>query len=217
MTEWMRYVGAAACSALITITLFFGMRALLGKQPHRGLTDELEFRISYVQAEEEMRVRKRLKRKLPEKSEPSQPPTRPRLVVETQATHDLSLPKHMAQSASLNLLGQIKLPGLNYQVGDPSFAGHGGVKGAIPPMYPMNALLKDIEGWVTVLISVNAMGRASEVKVLDSYPPRVFDDAAIRTVMKWKYYQKQVGDKAVPYQLSQTIEFEIPKPEEPAQ
>lgn len=213
MIEWKRYVGAAALSSLITIVLFFGMRALLGKQHDKVLTDDLEFRISYVQTDEEMRVRKRVKRKLPEQQKPSQPPTRPKLAVETQAISDMSLPSQFATSANLNLLGQIDLPGLNYQVGKPNFDGHGGVKGAIPPMYPMNALMKDIEGWVTVLITVNAMGRASDVKVLDAHPPRVFDDAAIRTVMKWKYYQKKVGDQPISYQLSQTIEFEIPKPE----
>ena len=101
------------------------------------------------------------------------------------------------------------MPGFKMAVEGANIDSQGGVKAGIPPIYPPAAILKNAEGWVQVLISVNEMGLVSDVTVVKANPPRLFDNAAIKAVRKWSFYQKKVDDIAVPYQFSQTIEFKI--------
>ncbi len=112
------------------------------------------------------------------------------------------------KSSQFSLRNEISLPGVgvggHYSAGNP-----GGVKAAIPPMYPPTALMSKTEGWVKVQISVNEFGTVSAVSVIDAEPARVFNAAAKKAVRKWKFYPKTSGGKAMSFVAIQTIEFKI--------
>ncbi len=196
------------------MALFFGMMNLLGSKSNTLNSDTMDFRISYVKAEVETKQRKRQKKIPPEMQKSSQPPAAPRLNIPQNANPLINLPNNFVSGQNLNILDRISLPGFSMNTGGVNIDSQGGVKAGIPPIYPPKALLKNTEGWVQVMISVNAMGLVSEVTVLDSYPARLFDEAAVKAVRKWSFYQKQVYEKAVPYQFTQTIEFKIEHIEE---
>lgn len=56
-----------------------------------------------------------------------------------------------------------------------------------PPRYPNRALKAGTEGWVQVRFEISKEGVPTNVEVLDSEPKKVFDDAAVKSVKKWRF------------------------------
>jgi protein TonB len=57
----------------------------------------------------------------------------------------------------------------------------------IHPIYPPKARRQSIEGWVKVGFIITTEGTVSNVRLIDSAPPRVFDRAAIKAISRWKF------------------------------
>ena len=57
----------------------------------------------------------------------------------------------------------------------------------LPPQYPPSARARDIEGWVDIIFKVTERGTVSEVEVVESNPPQVFDRAAIDAAKRWRF------------------------------
>jgi protein TonB len=60
----------------------------------------------------------------------------------------------------------------------------------VPPDYPQRAISRGITGWVLVEFTITGTGAVKEAKVVDSKPQRIFDDAAIKAIMRWRYNPK---------------------------
>ena len=58
---------------------------------------------------------------------------------------------------------------------------------AVPPQYPFAAKRNNIEGRVVLRFVVDAQGDAQEPEVSEADPPGVFDDAAIKAVLRYKF------------------------------
>ena len=56
-----------------------------------------------------------------------------------------------------------------------------------PPEYPQRALARGVEGWVLVSFTIAASGAVADPMVVDADPPGVFDAAALRAVMRYRY------------------------------
>jgi len=74
----------------------------------------------------------------------------------------------------------------------------------VKPVYPPEAEAQHIQGRVKVRLSVDLAGNVSDVEVLLSDPPGVFDDAVLAAVKQYKF--KQDGTT---YQADQEIVFKI--------
>jgi protein TonB len=79
----------------------------------------------------------------------------------------------------------------------------------IAPRYPRKAALAGKEGWVKVEFTVTELGTVADVKVLDSKPRRLFDRAAKRAILKWKFKPRVVDGKPVARRAVQVIEFKL--------
>ena len=67
----------------------------------------------------------------------------------------------------------------------------------IPARYPEAALIKNIQGYVTLRFTVTETGSVADPVILRSDPPGVFDRSALRAVLKWKYQPQLVDGKPV--------------------
>lgn len=67
----------------------------------------------------------------------------------------------------------------------------------VPPQYPERAQQRGIEGRVLVQFTITKAGSVRDPKVVASEPPGVFDQAAIKAVLQWKYNPKIINGKAV--------------------
>jgi len=56
-----------------------------------------------------------------------------------------------------------------------------------PPEYPARAVDNEVEGYVILRFTVTETGSVADPEVLRSEPPGIFDRAAIRAVLRWKY------------------------------
>jgi len=67
----------------------------------------------------------------------------------------------------------------------------------IAPEYPPRALSRGIEGWVQVQFTITETGAVKDAVVVASDPPRIFDEAALRSIARWRYNPKVEGGVAV--------------------
>ncbi len=79
----------------------------------------------------------------------------------------------------------------------------------IRPMYPRDAAMKGLEGWVKVGFTITAIGTVKNPKVIDSKPPRVFNREAIRAILKWKFKPRVVDGVAVDRTAATVIDFTL--------
>jgi len=75
--------------------------------------------------------------------------------------------------------------------------------------YPKRARAKGIEGYVTMNLLVSSRGDVENVKVLESQPEGVFDDAATGSVRSWKFEPAKYKSQAVKVWAQQTIRFKL--------
>ena len=79
----------------------------------------------------------------------------------------------------------------------------------IRPMYPRDAAMQGLEGWVKVEFTITAIGTVKKPRVIDAKPPRVFNREAIRAILKWKFKPRVVDGVAVDRQATQIIDFSL--------
>ena len=66
------------------------------------------------------------------------------------------------------------------------------------PEYPQRALARGVEGWVLVSFTIAATGAVADPVVVDADPPGVFDAAALRAVMRYRYRPQIVAGVPTP-------------------
>jgi protein TonB len=67
----------------------------------------------------------------------------------------------------------------------------------VNPDYPPRAATRGQEGWVQVRFTITATGTVKDAIVVDAMPPNVFDDAALKAIVRWRYNPKVENGVAV--------------------
>ena len=75
--------------------------------------------------------------------------------------------------------------------------------------YPKRARRNGIEGEVTLSMLIDLRGTVLDVVVIDSEPPRVFDQSAIEAVKTWRFQPGEYEGKPVSVRVSQTLRFKL--------
>jgi periplasmic protein TonB len=75
----------------------------------------------------------------------------------------------------------------------------------IAPDYPPRALSRGLEGWVKVQFTITPTGTVKDAKVVDAMPKEIFDDAALKSISRWRYNPRVEGGVAVERVGVQTI------------
>jgi len=82
----------------------------------------------------------------------------------------------------------------------------------VAPAYPRRALRRGLEGWVIVEFTVDSTGKVVQPVVIESEPNNVFDNAAIKAVLRFKYKPRVVNDKPVEVAgVQHKISFQLQK------
>lgn len=79
----------------------------------------------------------------------------------------------------------------------------------IRPMYPRDAAMKGLEGWVKIEFTITAIGTVKNPRVVDALPARVFNREAIRAILKWKFKPRVIDGVAVERTATQVIDFSL--------
>ncbi|SMC39513.1 outer membrane transport energization protein TonB [Desulfocicer vacuolatum DSM 3385] len=223
---WTSFVGwglAIAVSALLNITLFGLMPGLIHMIPkdQDALEDINAIQVIRIKRQETPPRKKELK-----KPKPKQEPKRVKTTTPTKVVQQKKLqlkprlpfklnPKLPATATSLTMppmesfsMEAPTLKGL-YEMGELDSPLTPLAK--IPPIYPMRAMRRGIEGWVTVRFLVNSRGRVEQVKVVEADPKGVFEKSVINCVSQWKFKPGTVEGEPVNTMAETTIRFELEK------
>ena len=200
---------ALGLSFIISIMLFQLMFMLIsGKHnPLKSVSDYAVLDFIQLQADSDLNVRSR---QLPKEKKIEPKPTSSQSF-SRQQTNDIDIsPSSLNNKMSLQNFRFSSGPFL----GNPDqLSGDGDVVPIvrITPMYPRKAAIKGIEGWVKLEFTITQDGGVSDVKILSAKPRRMFNRAAIKSILKWKFKPRVVSGKAVASRATQTIEFKLQK------
>ncbi|RLA34321.1 MAG: hypothetical protein DRR11_02140 [Gammaproteobacteria bacterium] len=78
-----------------------------------------------------------------------------------------------------------------------------------PPEYPARARNNEVEGFVMLRFTVTETGSVADPEVLRSEPPGLFDRAAIRAVLRWKYQPQLANGKPISVISYTSFTFEL--------
>ncbi len=79
----------------------------------------------------------------------------------------------------------------------------------IPPVYPLRARNRSIEGWVKVSFVVDEGGRVTDITILEADPAGIFDQSVISCVSGWRFKPGTVDGMAVKAKVETIIRFEL--------
>lgn len=74
----------------------------------------------------------------------------------------------------------------------------------VPPDYPQRAISRGLEGWVQVQFTITGTGSVKDAVVVKS-SNRIFEEAALKSILRWRYNPKIEGGVAVERVGMQTI------------
>jgi periplasmic protein TonB len=187
----LRFPLGLACGLLLTGSLFTALQALTQRQFEVMETVTIRPEWTRVKREETLETKrpdKVVREELPPAVDVILPP-----VVGTETEIVATLTK---VPTTILPTGGIPLSGAD-QEAMPVFR--------VNPVYPPNAAARDIEGWVEVQFNINAAGAVTDVVVVDSEPARIFDEATLTAVSRWRYNPSVVNGTAVERRGMRTI------------
>lgn len=200
---------AAVLAVGVTFGLFIFMYKLIssGDTMDQDLESISGIRFGPVDIPDDVARRERRKPKPPPK--PKEPPPPPKMQV--------SKPQEVVQN-----MPDIDIPNVDNPMvgGEGMFIGNFGQVDrneegdiipvvVIRPMYPRDAAIQGLEGWVKVEFTITEVGTVKNPRVIDAQPPRIFNREALRAILKWKFKPRVVDGVAVERLATQTIDFSL--------
>lgn len=191
------YIAALVFGAPVTFSLFLLMAHLVSQPAKLGESSETRvIDFSRTSSFNEVQTKTRSLPKAPPK--PQEAPKMPKISVKAKV--DAPAPKMAMNVPTMaNSLSLGDGPYLGGATGGGSGASDRAVMPLvrIEPQYPRKAAMRGIEGYVRVKFDVDETGAVENLEILDARPPRIFNQATKRAVLKWKYQPKMVDGKPV--------------------
>lgn len=79
----------------------------------------------------------------------------------------------------------------------------------IPPVYPLSARRRGIEGWVKVAFIVDAEGKVGDIAILAAEPAGLFEESVTRCVRGWRFRPGTVAGMPVKAKVETVIRFAL--------
>lgn len=79
----------------------------------------------------------------------------------------------------------------------------------IQPIYPKRAKMMKKEGYVKLEFTITPFGTVKDVAVVESQPPKLFDNSAKSALLKWKFKPKVVASQAIEQRAKIQIDFRL--------
>ena len=183
----IRYVIGTALGALVTLSLFMIMQALI-KSDKSPFDEGVKGRIvDFVRLQEDESIETKTRKPKPPPPPDEPPPDMPKPefdnALESQGV-DIS-----AASLDLNL----NIGGIGGFSSDGEYLPI--VK--VAPVYPRSAQTRGIEGYVILEFVVTKTGAVRDPVVIEAKPPGIFNRAALTAALKFKYKPKVVNGEPI--------------------
>jgi len=205
--SFMRLPIAALVAVAVTFGLFLFMNKLIssggGNRPDMEAIAGIHF--GPIEIPDEIATKSRRKPKKP--PPPKDPPPPPKLQIAKMDQKVQNMPKMDMPNIDVPMSGGEGMYIGNFQQVDKTAEGDIIPVVVIRPMYPREAAISGIEGWVKVEFTITAIGTVKDPRVIDAEPARVFNREAIRAILKWKFKPRVLDGVAVDRRATQIIDF----------
>ncbi|MEJ8569041.1 energy transducer TonB [Elongatibacter sediminis] len=149
-------------------------------------------------------------RRIPKKPPPPKnPPPPPKMQIAKQDANIQPMPDIDIPNLDVPMSGGEGIFIGNFQQVDKTAEGDIIPVVVIRPMYPRDAAIGGIEGWVKVEFTITETGTVKDPRVIDAKPSRIFNREAIRAILKWKFKPRVVDGVAVERRATQIIDFSL--------
>lgn len=193
--ENKKYFGFLSAALAISLFIFYFMSLLIstGKNPEQAGSQNVNINFLLNAKLDEWELRSRRLPKKPKKEEP--PPETPKLKIQQT---DLKKPEMISQLPQLDLPDDfqsdqkgagVSAYGSQDREVTPIFR--------IQPIYPRQAALRNIEGFVILQFDITPAGYTDNITVIQASPPQIFNSNAVQALKKWKYKAKIENGKPV--------------------
>jgi protein TonB len=205
----MRVLISAFLAMAVTFGLFLFMHQLIssggGDRADLGAISGIHF--GPVDIPDEIANKSRRKPRKP--PPPKDPPPPPKMQISRVDEQVRDMPVMNLPNLDIPLVGGEGMFLGNFQQVDQTAEGDIIPVVVIRPIYPRDAAISGIEGWVKIEFTITEAGTVKDPQVVDARPARVFNRAAIRAILKWKFKPRVVEGVAVDRRASQTIDFTL--------
>ncbi len=207
--KYLRVFLASLLALFVTFALFLFMHQLIssGRGDRVGLEAIAGIHFGPIDIPDEISSKSRIKPKKP--PPPRDPPPPPKMQLSSVNLQLRNVPVMNIPVLDLPLSGGTGMFLGNFQQVDQTAEGDIIPIVVIRPIYPGDAAISGIEGWVKIEFTITEAGTVKNPKVVDARPARVFNRAAILAILKWKFKPRIVDGVAVDRQASQVIDFTL--------
>jgi len=208
MNTGVRYVVSVIVAVIVTLSAFYFMHQLISGNSGNREAMEAPPGIRFGPVEIDDRVQERDRRKPPPPPPPETPPPPPQMEIAQMEQQVQDMPDLDMPDLDLSMRGSGPFLGTMGRV-DRNEEGDVVPLVRIQPQYPRDAAMNQIEGYVTIEFTIDETGSVRSPRVIDSSPPRVFDRAALRSILRWKFKPRVTDGVATSRVATQTIEFSL--------
>ncbi len=78
-----------------------------------------------------------------------------------------------------------------------------------PPVYPSRAAARGVEGYVDILYTITKTGLVEDPVVLEAQPEGMFEKAAMRAIVRWKYSPMLENGKPIAVKAKARVIFRL--------
>lgn len=184
-----RFLIAFGFAALVTFGLFYLMQTMIGVEGELNESDSIKV-VDFVRVKRSEEVKKK-EREPPKKEKVDDTPPPPDFQMDQTTNLDgggIGIAAAVDTSMSLDT-GQ----GFSMASAD----GDAVPMVRVPPQYPERALQRGIEGRVLIEFTITKSGSVKDAKIIAAEPSSIFNKAAIKAVLQWKYNPKIVNGNPV--------------------
>jgi protein TonB len=214
--NWRTWLWVCLTAGGTNLLLFMLMPYLMDPAPARSSVETLIPQVNVVRVSRpETPVKRQTVKPPPEPKPIEKPRTAPRQPVMAKLTLPFEVnprlpagPDTLASPAleSAPLMPSADLPGA-FEAGQ--LDGPLTVLARVPPLYPMGARRRGIEGWVKVLLVVDETGHVDGIEVVAAEPPGMFEESVRRCVAGWRFQPGTVEGVPVRAKVETTVRFEL--------
>ena len=192
-----RFAVAIVLGLAFSLAFFSGLHVLMSRHGPAALSGEAMATIDFVRLNRQFELETRPREK-PKPEKPDKPEASPQ-------TMNLSQSKVEGPTQALNLpMGPMGVDtqvevgtGLSISKNDLASDGDYLPIVKVEPVYPHRAQERGIEGYVLLSFTVTPTGAVIDPVIIESQPQGVFDDAARRAVLRFKYKPRVENGKPV--------------------
>lgn len=187
---------------IVTLALFYLMQALISGADSALSEDKIGNLVDFVRVkqDQDLRTKQRKPKKPPPPDDP--PPETP------PQDFNVNVDQNAFSMSNMNLSVNIEVGGGGFGISDGEYLPI--VK--VQPQYPRRALSRGMSGWVIVEFTVTEKGTVADAQIIETCgwiknvrndgecvdnPNTVFNSAAVKAAMKFKYKPKVIDGKPV--------------------